>query len=171
MKPRQPYRSPFWKPDLGGEPMGSSGWEPQPAPAAPQPDRLARPAPSPRRIERAATEHANTYAPSDMALFGRLMDFSKQGHTVRQAEEPARPQRREESARRRDPPARAEAPKHYSGRDLALFQSLQPPSSGYTAPADAARYVPSPQLSASTRGYSQADLDAFDKLTPFGRST
>lgn len=176
MKPRQPYRSPFWRPDPAGESGVPFGGDAKPVPAA-APERPARATPQPPqpRIERATPDHANTYAPSDLALFGRLMDFGKRTQgAARPAEEPAspRPQRREDQTRRHEVAPRAEAAGAYTSRDLTLFQNLQPPVSGVRrASADASHQPISPSSPAATRSYSQADLDAFDKLTRFGRSS
>ncbi len=54
---------------------------------------------------------------------------------------------------------------------MALFQTLQAPFSNVRQEGtDARRTTPSIDPTLATHGYSQQDLEAFEKLTRFGRS-
>ncbi len=95
------------------------------------------------------------YAPSDLALFGKLMSFGNGHEPAPQPAPAARPRRAEVAA--------SQTSNRYTGRDAALFQGLEATFAGVAQqPARAAPAGPS-------RSYTQADLDAFDKLTAFGR--
>jgi len=105
------------------------------------------------------------YAPSDLALFGKLMSFgpgreaAATPHSAPTRHEPAvRPRRADVAAGKRS--------NTYTGRDAALFQGLEASFAGVAQPAAASAAAPP----APTRGYTQADLDAFDTLAKFGRS-
>ncbi len=103
-----------------------------------------------------------TYAPGDLALFGRLAVFGNRTEAV-QTHQAAQPSRRESALRARAVEA---ASGTYTSRDASLFQSLEAAFSATRAP-------PAIHLAASaspTRSYSPADLEAFEKLAKFGRS-
>jgi hypothetical protein len=154
MKPRQPYRSPFWRPDLADAPPAPSRREIKPIPAEPR-----TPPPGPPAQHPATPQRLVPYAPSDLALFGKLMSFGN-GHDPAPAPQPppaARPKRPEVAA--------SPTSNTYTGRDAALFEGLEASFAGIAQPAPAARAAPA----RPSRGYTQADLDAFDKLTAFGR--
>ena len=152
MKPRQPYRSPFWRPDIAdGPPVGA---------ARPEAERRSKPA---------APEQSHGYTANDLAMFGKLQAFRNQTTSA----EPHRPAPK--AATLRDPPPapvrQAAAPVTpsgaYSSRDATLFQGLEASfaSVSQAAAPRAASAPPAP----TGRVYAQGDLDAFDQLAKFGR--
>ena len=172
MIPRQPYRSPFWRPD----PAADDAARPvvRTTRAGPHEEFAARPVQrvaAKRQAAPAGNGHGG-YLAADLALFETLTPSGErlQARPAPAIEARAAPSRAGDTGR----PDRGRSVRlpeqRYSAADDALFATLQ---AGFSHVRNGGQPGGQPQDAGSaalSHGYSQDDLEAFERLTRFGPS-